>query len=101
MQIVRAIEKQLLGNHNTNATDTDPPTAASAGKIPRCTVLAIDDDPSLVHLMIENLESQGYDVISGYDGSGAQRETSLPMTGACATPCGPRRLVSRFTLPHL
>jgi CheY-like chemotaxis protein len=31
-------------------------------------ILVIDDDPSLVHLMTENLEAQGYDVISGYDG---------------------------------
>jgi DNA-binding response OmpR family regulator len=31
-------------------------------------ILVIDDDPSLVHLMTENLQEQGYEVISGYDG---------------------------------
>src|SRR4051812_1899885 len=31
-------------------------------------VLVVDDDPSLVHLMTDNLEQQGYVVVSGYDG---------------------------------
>src|SRR5690349_7198711 len=31
-------------------------------------ILVIDDDPSLVHLMTENLQEQGYEVVSGYDG---------------------------------
>jgi CheY-like chemotaxis protein len=32
------------------------------------TILVVDDDPSLVRLMTDNLEDQGYRVVSGYDG---------------------------------
>ena len=31
-------------------------------------ILVIDDDPTLVHLLKENLESEGYRVYEGYDG---------------------------------
>ena len=31
-------------------------------------VLVIDDDPSIVHLLKEDLESEGYRVYEGYDG---------------------------------
>ncbi|OGR93310.1 MAG: hypothetical protein A2992_05835 [Elusimicrobia bacterium RIFCSPLOWO2_01_FULL_59_12] len=31
-------------------------------------ILVIDDDPSLVHLMRADLEEEGYDVLTGYDG---------------------------------
>ena len=32
------------------------------------TVLVIDDDPSIVHLLKEDLELEGYKVLEGYDG---------------------------------
>lgn len=32
------------------------------------TLLVIDDDPSFVHLLKENLEQEGYRVLKGYDG---------------------------------
>jgi two-component system, chemotaxis family, chemotaxis protein CheY len=32
------------------------------------TILVIDDDPSIVHLLKENLEQEGYRVLQGYDG---------------------------------
>jgi CheY-like chemotaxis protein len=32
------------------------------------TVLVIDDDPSIVHLLKENLELEGYRVVEGFDG---------------------------------
>ena len=32
------------------------------------TVLVIDDDPSIVHLLKEDLEAEGYKVLEGYDG---------------------------------
>ena len=32
------------------------------------TILVIDDDPSIVHLLKENLENEGYRVMEGYDG---------------------------------
>ncbi len=32
------------------------------------TVLVIDDDPSIVHLLKEDLEAEGYNVLQGYDG---------------------------------
>ena len=35
------------------------------------TILAIDDDPSIVHLLKENLEQEGYRVLEGYDGQTA------------------------------
>src|SRR5690242_19020462 len=34
----------------------------------RATILVIDDDPSIVHLLKEDLEVQGYRVLEGYDG---------------------------------
>ena len=35
------------------------------------TILVIDDDPSIVHLLKENLEQEGYRVLEGYDGQAA------------------------------
>jgi len=32
------------------------------------TILVIDDEPSIVHLLKEDLESEGYRVLEGYDG---------------------------------
>lgn len=31
-------------------------------------ILVVDDDPSLVHLMTTDLEEEGYNVVTGYDG---------------------------------
>jgi CheY-like chemotaxis protein len=38
-------------------------------------IVVVDDDPSLVHLMVTNLEDQGYVVFSGYDGQMAIQMT--------------------------
>lgn len=35
------------------------------------TILVIDDDPSIVHLLKEDLEEEGYHVLAGYDGQAA------------------------------
>jgi len=35
------------------------------------TILVIDDDPSLVNLLKEDLEAEGYSVLEGYDGQTA------------------------------
>jgi two-component system, chemotaxis family, chemotaxis protein CheY len=35
------------------------------------TILVIDDDPSIVHLLKEDLEQEGYKVLEGYDGQAA------------------------------
>jgi CheY-like chemotaxis protein len=35
------------------------------------TILVVDDDVSIVHLLKENLEQEGYRVIEGYDGQAA------------------------------
>jgi CheY-like chemotaxis protein len=35
------------------------------------TILVVDDDPSIVHLLKENLEQEGYQVVEGYDGQAA------------------------------
>jgi CheY-like chemotaxis protein len=35
------------------------------------TILAIDDDPSIVHMLKESLEQEGYKVLEGYDGQAA------------------------------
>ncbi len=35
------------------------------------TILVVDDDPSIVHLLKENLEMEGYRVLEGYDGQAA------------------------------
>lgn len=35
------------------------------------TILVVDDDPSIVHLLKENLEQEGYRVLEGYDGQAA------------------------------
>jgi len=32
------------------------------------TILVIDDDPAIVHLLKENLEIEGYNVLEGFDG---------------------------------
>ena len=32
------------------------------------TILVVDDDPSIVHLLKEDLEMEGYRVVEGYDG---------------------------------
>ena len=32
------------------------------------TILVVDDDPSIVHLLKEDLEAEGYRVLEGYDG---------------------------------
>ncbi len=44
------------------------------------TILVIDDDPSIVHLLKENLELEGYRVLEGYDGQMALQlaKTSKP-----------------------
>src|SRR5258708_18559454 len=44
------------------------------------TVLVIDDDTSIVHLLKENLEQEGYRVLEGYDGQMALQlaKTSKP-----------------------
>jgi len=34
-------------------------------------ILVVDDDPSIVHLLKENLEQEGYQVLEGYDGQSA------------------------------
>lgn len=35
------------------------------------TILVVDDDPSIVNLLKENLEDQGYRVLAGFDGQAA------------------------------
>src|SRR5207302_7166908 len=35
------------------------------------TILVVDDDASIVHLLKENLEQEGYVVLAGYDGQAA------------------------------
>jgi len=35
------------------------------------TIVVVDDDPSIVHLLKENLEQEGYRVMAGYDGQAA------------------------------
>ncbi len=35
------------------------------------TILVVDDDPSIVHLLKENLGQEGYQVLEGYDGQAA------------------------------
>jgi two-component system, chemotaxis family, chemotaxis protein CheY len=44
------------------------------------TILVVDDDPSIVHLLKENLEQEGYRVLEGYDGQMALQiaKTSKP-----------------------
>jgi two-component system chemotaxis response regulator CheY len=41
------------------------------GPIMASTILVVDDDPSIVHLLKENLEQEGYQVLEGYDGQAA------------------------------
>ena len=43
-------------------------------------ILVVDDDPSIVNLLKENLEDQGYQVLVGFDGQAALQmaRTSLP-----------------------
>jgi CheY-like chemotaxis protein len=36
--------------------------------MPQKTVLVVDDDPSIVHLLKEDLEMEGYRILEGYDG---------------------------------
>jgi CheY-like chemotaxis protein len=44
------------------------------------TILVVDDDPSIVHLLKEDLELEGYSVLLGYDGQMAlqQARTARP-----------------------
>ena len=44
------------------------------------TILVVDDDTSIVHLLKENLEQEGYRVLIGYDGQSAlqQARSSKP-----------------------
>jgi len=44
------------------------------------TILVVDDDPSIVHLLKEDLELEGYRVLEGYDGQMALQlaKTSNP-----------------------
>ena len=41
------------------------------------TILVVDDDPSIVHLLKEDLEIEGYQVLDGYDGHTAIHKAKL------------------------
>jgi DNA-binding response OmpR family regulator len=53
------------------------------------TILVIDDDPSIVHLLKEDLELEGYTVLEGYDGQMAlqlarsSRPNLIILTSTC------------------
>jgi len=40
-------------------------------------ILVVDDDPSIVHLLKEDLEIEGYKVLDGYDGQTAIQKARL------------------------
>src|SRR2546425_13349181 len=56
------------------------------------TRLVIDDDPSIVHLLRENLEQEGYRIVEGYDG---QMALQLAKTAK------PQLIILDFNMPLL
>jgi CheY-like chemotaxis protein len=54
------------------------------------TILVIDDDPSIVHLLKESLQGEGYRVLEGYDGK---------MAMELATTSHPQLIIMDLNMP--